>query len=426
MLFSGAIEALASCGRTVVHINGIMTSDIEAQRNLAVLKKTYGPSAGSTPEIAYDYAYNGNRESEFDSLIEVSFQKSTEENPSLALATAMYILSGDEEALVGMKYPEQLKFAYNKVITDNATIPVVAVKLVTIMAKIKKYLSEGSNVVIVGHSQGSLYGNQAFIGIANSNAANPRLKAFAVGTPAASIAGSGGTDASHVTCTEDRAIDGARLVAVLRGWKVLGSTVSAATETHSVPGLGHSFIDVYLEPDLAALPQIKAKLGVMLEGFLSAATSCIEMPIFRTVEMIGPWVGVMNEMSRAGLSLPYSDIIPESAQVVSAELLYAPGGFTGTIKSNKGLNAQIDIIVVSDYWYSSIHNATSWGSAIPIPVYGKIITGGMIASQSVMVADFARNPKAPWSMQWITYGHSYIDVDGNEKDKQFQLSLQRP
>jgi len=90
------------------------------------------------------------------------------------------------------------------------------------------------------------------------------------------------------------------------------------------------------------------------------------------------------------------------------------------------LNAKFDIIVASGYWYSSIYNATSWGLVIPTPVFGKMITGNFITSPEIMIEDFIRSPKAPWAMQWITYGHSYIDLNGNEMVKQYQLSLQRP
>ena len=434
ILFAGHADSSASCGRTIVHINGILTPEKEARQNMEMLEFSYSATYAGPP-IKYDFAYNADR-GLFDALAEVFLQKSVEDNPSEALATATYILSGDETALVGMNtFAEQLKLAYKKVITENAALPVVAVKIVTIMSKIQSYFRAGNNVIIVGHSQGALYANQAFMGITGSTAPNGRLKVLAVGTPADTVSGDS-TSTTYVTANEDNIIDFIRIASLLAGWKVLPSNVKAlAFYQFALDPFGHSFIGVYLNQRFAAWPKIRQNLDTMMAAFTQSealsTSSCTEVPP-PVVDMLGSWTGTMVE-SGGFLSGYNIMVVPGSEQDVSVELVYAPGGFSGTIKTDKGLDAKISITLSYGYWFSSISDAKSWGSAMPKPIFGKMITQQPIAYPNDMTASFAANPKSPGGIQSIGYVDEFMNNNplyNNGQDyndvKLFQLALRRP
>ena len=426
-------EAYASCGRTIIHVNGIGTTKREAELNKRKLEFSYTATYAG-PTIKYDFAYNG-KQGFFDALAEVFLQKSVEDNPTAALAAATYILSGDESALVGMGFADQLKLAYKKVITDDAALPVVAVKIVTIMSKIQSYFRAGNNVIIVGHSQGALYANQAFMGITGGTAPNGRLKVLAVGTPADTVAGDK-TNSAYVTANEDNIIDFIRIASLLAGWEVLPSNVKAlAFYQFALDPFGHSFIGVYLNQRFAAWPKIRQNLDTMMAAFTQSealsTSSCTEVPP-PVVDMLGSWTGTMVE-SGGFLSGYNIMVVPGSEQDVSVELVYAPGGFSGTIKTDKGLDAKISITLSYGYWFSSISDAKSWGSAMPKPIFGKMITQQPIAYPNDMTASFAANPKSPGGIQSIGYVDEFMNNNplyNNGQDyndvKLFQLALRRP
>ena len=433
ILFMGGADTYASCGRVIVHINGIGTKREEARQNMEKLRFSYTPTYAG-PAIKYDFAYNG-KQGTFDALAEVFLQKSVEDNPSEALATATYILSGDETALAGMEFADQLKFAYKKVITENAALPVVAVKIVTIMSKIQSYFRAGNNVIIVGHSQGALYANQAFMGITGGTAPNGRLKVLAVGTPADTVAGDK-TNSAYVTANEDNIIDFIRIASLLAGWEVLPSNVKAlAFYQFALDPFGHSFIDVYLNQRFAAWPKIRQNLDTMMTAFTQSealsTSSCTEVPP-PIVDMLGSWTGQLVDVAPT----PYNGLSwssPVAApQAVSVDLVYAPGGFSGSIKTDTGLVAKISITLSYGYWFSSIDHATSWGAAIPTPVFGKIITGHPIVYPSEMTQAFTANPKTPAGLQSIGYAVEFVNnvsgVNGGmdfHDFKELQLSLHR-
>lgn len=110
--------------------------------------------------------------------------------------------------------------------------------------------------MLVPHSQGALYANEVFQAITGGSAPADTLKVVAVATPADSVAGDP-ANSSYVTSSADLVIAAARLL-----WAVLPANV-----TLPISGLGHSFIDAYLDPDIGAWPQIRPALDAAMGGF---------------------------------------------------------------------------------------------------------------------------------------------------------------
>jgi hypothetical protein len=121
--------------------------------------------------------------------------------------------------------------------------------------------------------------------------------------------------------------------------------------------------------------------------------SCTATPLM-TVDMSGSWKGTITQKNlNTGLA------VSGTTQNVDVELAYdGAGGFVGAIVSDNGLTARIKFVVLAGYWACYIDQASSWGTLIPAPQYGSLLTQGMITSTAVMQQSFAADPAAPSGM----------------------------
>ena len=258
-----ASNSNSSCGlnRSIIHINGIQTSEDDARANMLKIRNTYGPTYAGQP-ITYDYAYNSNNGSLWSALAEVYFQKAVEADPELSKALAYGILSGDMSRITDPALKANLAAAYRELVAKNSTASAVVSKTQTIAAKVNSYLNAGTGVVLVPHSQGSLYANAVFTTINGGTSSNPHLKIVAVGDPADSVAGEA---TSYVTASEDGIINALRLKSFFSGWNILPSNVNALSLGQEPPdGTGHSFIQTYLNAGLKAWPAIKQSIDTAM------------------------------------------------------------------------------------------------------------------------------------------------------------------
>lgn len=132
--------------------------------------------------------------------------------------------------------------------------------------------------------------------------------------------------------------------------------------------------------------------------------SCTATPSLVT-DMSGSWVGYMVRKDNTGY------VWPSTMQNVVVELAYAgPNLFIGGIVSDGGLSARVKFQVTTGYWFSQIDQASSWGTKIPAPTAGAVLTQGMITSTSVMDTAFQSDPLAPYAMRAINYTTSYDKV----------------
>ncbi|QEM66737.1 hypothetical protein FO488_00240 [Geobacter sp. FeAm09] len=132
------------------------------------------------------------------------------------------------------------------------------------------------------------------------------------------------------------------------------------------------------------------------------AGSCTATPAL-TVNMAGSWKGTMMQKNTT-TGLP----IVGTTQDVNVELAYdGSGGFIGAIVSDKGLAARVKFVALAGYWACYIDQASSWGTYIPAPQTGTILTEGMIVSTASMQQSFADNAAAPTGMASIVLSDSY-------------------
>lgn len=143
---------------------------------------------------------------------------------------------------------------------------------------------------------------------------------------------------------------------------------------------------------------IKATYGAASLGI----GSCTATPTL-TVDMSGSWKGSMvQKNTTTGFT------IVGTTQNVNVELAYdGAGGFAGAIVSDKGLAARIRFEPLAGYWACYIDQASSWGTMIPAPQTGTILTEGMIVSTAAMQQSFATNATAPTGMAYIDLSDSY-------------------
>ena len=258
IVLSGSVAQLnASCGlsRAVVHINGVMTSEQDAWRNMQLLEQAYGDN----------YAYN-TQKGLWSSLAEVYFQKDVETDPAQSKALAYAIISGDFSYLANVSFGPQLQAAYVQLKAQASVASVVVSKSAAIASKIQTYLNGGYAVLLVPHSQGCLYANQVYQSLTFSQV-NTNLKIVAVASPANNVTGDT-TNTFYVTAAEDGIINALRVKSFFSGWTVLPWNVNAFVAGQTAPdGIGHSFTQVYVNPVYNAWPLLQQKINTAMGSF---------------------------------------------------------------------------------------------------------------------------------------------------------------
>ena len=138
--------------------------------------------------------------------------------------------------------------------------------------------------------------------------------------------------------------------------------------------------------------------------------------------MSGTWKGTINHRN-----VTTGFTIIGTTQNVDVELAYdGGGGFVGAIVSDQGLAARIRFQALAGYWACYIDQASSWGSMIPAPQYGTLLTEGMITSTAVMQQSFAVNSTSPTGMAYIDLSDTYFQNGNNYTSyTEFLMTLTR-
>ncbi|MEW5881998.1 MAG: hypothetical protein AB1761_16325 [Pseudomonadota bacterium] len=250
MLALGAGTALAAnidprlakfdvCGRyEIFHINGIQTSETDANDNRAALIDAYGNSHNEHL-IAYRLAYNPSQGALLD-LVDVFAQK-LNEYPGATFAMIVRAFLGRVRDPLPVSLADELQRILIERIRGTGYVSLNDTDLARVVDRIRRQRLSGAKTLLVPHSQGSLYANSAYALLTQGTDAIPAksLAIVAVASPAAYVAGANGR---HVTSRQDLVIFGLRKL--LGDGSVLPGNVSQPL-TLDDP-LGHNFQATYL------------------------------------------------------------------------------------------------------------------------------------------------------------------------------------
>jgi uncharacterized surface anchored protein len=193
------VVASAACPvqeTAVLYINGIDTTEENAERSMKTIKSEVSNAPGVNPDcVVYDYAYNTN-EPLFADFLEAGLQKvdeqkiSTSDFWSFFLRHASPTLALLFDATIADYYDD------SNVLVDLGEF-VLGDQKAEHLAKYREHLVLGRKVILVGHSQGNLYANEEWDELLPSE--QGRVRIVAVATPADHVGNSG----SYTTLEED-------------------------------------------------------------------------------------------------------------------------------------------------------------------------------------------------------------------------------
>lgn len=232
----------------VLFANGILTTVKEGQRSQDKLAETLGPMYGDQ-DITYDLAYNYTA-GLFEDIIQSADQYLTQYTSKVML---WFYQEGD--------VPKWFNDAVQKL--PQVIDQVIAPELSAHVAKYREAILQGQKVLVVPHSQGNFYVNEAkkILETAQPSVPMTSFGIFGVATPANNV---GGANAPYLTNHRDfiRHIP----EALKDNWKL------HRTEDNSLADdLGeikaHYFLDTYLSEDFdirpALVDRIRQKLGTL-------------------------------------------------------------------------------------------------------------------------------------------------------------------
>lgn len=189
-------QAACPTEKTVIFfINGVDTTKKSARASQDKLKDEV---LAKTPDnikdcLIFDYAYNTNEPLQLD-FIEAGLQKSEELDRSTSLFWKVYLRALAMSQLPGFSLlADDL---YRKVARD-AALYVLGDQASEHVTKYREHLAQGRRVILVPHSQGSLYANQEWLMLTSGERSKTRL--VAVATPADRVVDGG----PYTTLEED-------------------------------------------------------------------------------------------------------------------------------------------------------------------------------------------------------------------------------
>ena len=259
-----ASAAAQSCANdlkpAIFHINGINTTEKQAQDNAAALLET--TSSRSIPNdvyLAYNWSYSqylpwmtGGIVDALDATIQgllSAAQGGLKYSFSLVTKALFF---WDTTGIADDVNGTLQKTVDNMVTTIMSFTDIKAGNISSIISDINSQTTSATPLLLVPHSQGNFYANAIY----NDLATNRAVKIVGVATPAPFTAGSG----DYVNSRNDRVVTS--IVKTARPWNVdIPSTDKDA--------MGHSFTDVYLDPGLAVgrqmiLDKIQAALAQLV------------------------------------------------------------------------------------------------------------------------------------------------------------------
>lgn len=247
---TAATAAAAVPGSAIVFVNGINNTFDDAIASLQVLKNELNARDASNAYV-YGNAYNATQGA-FNDLWQVFKQKSVEgTNP----ADFWRAIDGGAIPAGGMDAALQQK--YIDILTKN-NIP----ELPDHLNQYRTYLQQSRKVVLVGHSQGTLYANfEMNLLITGPDRAQGRISAVNVGNAARYLL----PGSSYLTSSSDTVIGSLGLVQT-----VLPSNFSLGLHLLTDP-LGHSFTKIYMNQSFTAAKQILTQVSQQASNTVMAA-----------------------------------------------------------------------------------------------------------------------------------------------------------
>lgn len=242
--------ATAAPGSAIVFVNGINNTFDDAIASLQVLKNELNARDANNAYV-YGNAYNATQGA-FNDLWQVFKQKSVEgTNP----ADFWRAIDGGAIPAGGMDAALQQK--YIDILTKN-NIP----ELPDHLNQYRTYLQQSRKVVLVGHSQGTLYANfEMNLLITGPDRAQGRISAVNVGNAARYLL----PGSSYLTSSSDTVIGSLGLVQT-----VLPSNFSLGLHLLTDP-LGHSFTKIYMNQSFTAAKQILTQVSQQASNTVMAA-----------------------------------------------------------------------------------------------------------------------------------------------------------
>lgn len=177
---------------TVFYINGVDNTKRETEKSTEILKSELLSNLSVNPDcVMVTYAYNKSETLSKD-LVEAAVQKTQELHVGMTPFWRMYFrtTSASANPWFGLLIDELYK-------KSDATRYVIADQLQAHLDRYREELDQGRQVILVSHSQGNFYANEAW------NALTPeeqsQVHIVSVATPAEAVA----DDGEYTTLTED-------------------------------------------------------------------------------------------------------------------------------------------------------------------------------------------------------------------------------
>ncbi|WP_323119616.1 hypothetical protein [Burkholderia alba] len=242
--------ASSAPGSAIVFVNGINNTFDDAIASLQVLKNELNARDVNNAYV-YGNAYNATQGT-FSDLWQVFKQKSVEGS-----SPADFWRAVDGNGLPASGMDAALQQKYIDILTKN-DVP----ELPDHLNKYRAYLQQNRKVVLVGHSQGSLYANfEINLLVTGPDRAQGRISTVNVGNAARyQLPGS-----SYLTSTSDAVIKSLGAVQT-----VLPANFSLGLHLLTDP-LGHSFTKIYLNDSFASAGQILKQVSQQAQNVTLAA-----------------------------------------------------------------------------------------------------------------------------------------------------------
>lgn len=296
----------SSCGTQTVeirHINGIWTDEAGAIKNMEELLQRLGTTHGDAT-LVYAYSYNDS-----NGALDLYYQKEVEDNAEKARELALTLLAGQTQG-ADQATIDRISADYQELLAESQIAGPVADTVIKIANEVSASIQNGTNVVLVPHSQGGLYANSVFGYVTAANINNPKLKIAGVAETAAFVAGDQ-SNTSYVTAHEDKAISILRLTAA---GTVLPSNTPAGTSLWTDWFTSHDFQNVYLNPEYTAWPKVRQTIANAInslqpEGKIKVTASWD--PLYPSLDF-GMFVNGIDQFAMTGFD-PALTLSPGSA-----------------------------------------------------------------------------------------------------------------
>lgn len=270
MAMAGIVHAGCLPSAVVVHINGVATTQDEANDNKAALEKSLTSRGIVTP---VELAYNPTQGQMWD-VIQAALQKLSESPSSLPSSVVQMVVGGILKiSLLPETIAGPIKDAVNSgLLAINNLMVFDAYEpddFNQVLARVDAMAAANKEVLLVPHSQGNFYANALYEPISQKAA----VRIVGVATPTGYTAGSG----DYLTSASDEVVNRVRAAIPVRP---ANHTISQVEEPGAKDGeRGHSFLDVYLNRSREGEPVLVNKIQVALSGLSTYTPGSFEVTV---------------------------------------------------------------------------------------------------------------------------------------------------